>query len=133
MKKKLFTALVMVLCLCFSGSSLALVPDSDEISPEAIESTLSVNCGLSSTGGSNYLVWATATSSVTETITVSYRLYRVVGTTLTLISSASNTATGTSVSVSRTVSLSAGSYRVVATATGSISSSASKTRNYTIG
>lgn len=132
MKKKLFSTLLFLFCLAFSGSTLALAPDSDDVSPNAIESTLTVNCGLSSSGGSTYVAWASASSSVSETITVSYRLYRVVGTTLTLVSSGSSTSTGTSAYVSKPVSLSTGSYRIVASATGSVSSSASKTRNYTI-
>ena len=132
MKKKLFSTLLFLFCLAFSGSTFALAPDSDDVSPDATEFTLSVNCGLSSSGGSTYLAWASASSSVSETITVSYRLYRVVGTTLTLVSSGSSTSTGTSAYVSKSVTLSAGSYRIVASATGSVSSSASRTRNYTI-
>lgn len=133
MKKRLLAALMFVVCLCFTGSTFALAPDSEEtdgvISPM---SALSIDCGLSNSGGSTYLAWASATSPVTETITVTVKLYRVVGTTLTLITSGSNTVTGTSAYVSKSASLAAGSYRVVATATGSISSSASRTRNYTV-
>lgn len=132
MKKKLFAAFVMILSLAFSSSTLALTPETGEedgvISPMSV---LSVDCGLSGSG-SSYTAWATATSSVTETIIVTVKLYRVVGSTLTLITSGSNTVTGTSASVSRNATLSAGSYRVVATASGSISSSASRTRNYTV-
>ncbi|MDD4311785.1 MAG: hypothetical protein PHW41_04815 [Eubacteriales bacterium] len=132
MKKKLLSALVFLFCLAFTGSTFALEPDSKDAAPSATRSTLSVNCGLSSSGGSTYLAWASATSSVSETITVRYRLYRVVGSTLTLVSSSSSTATGTSAYVSKPVTLSAGSYRLVASATGSVSSTASRTRNYTI-
>ena len=130
--KKRFAAILMILILCFSTSSLALAPDTQEeiiISPMSV---LSVDCGLVHNSGSSYTAWASATSSVSETITVTVKLYRVVGSTLTLITSGSNTVTGTSASVSRNATLSAGSYRVVATASGSISSSASRTRNYTV-
>lgn len=132
MKKRLLAAFILLLTLCLSGSALALAPESEEKEIISPKSTLSVNCGLTHSSGSTYLAWATATSSVSETITVTVKLYRVVGSTLTLITSGSNTASGTSASVSRSASLSAGSYRVVATATGSISSSASRTRNYTV-
>ncbi|HML66796.1 MAG TPA: hypothetical protein PKA81_00230 [Clostridia bacterium] len=133
MKKRLLAILMLVLCLCYTGSTFALAPDEEttdiEISPLSV---LSVDCGLSNSGGSTYLAWANATSSVSETITVTVKLYRVVGSTLTLITSGSNTASGTSAYVSKSASLTAGSYRVVATASGSISSSASRTRNYTV-
>ena len=132
MKKKLLAALIMVLCLAYTGSTFALAPDSHRVTRDAIESTLSVDCGLTNNGGGSYTAWGSASSSVSETITVTVKLYRVVGGTLTLITSGSNTATGTSASVSRNATLSAGSYRVVATATGSVSSSASRTRNYTV-
>ena len=132
MKKKLLAALIMVLCLAYTGSTFALAPDSHRVTRDAIESTLSVDCGLTNNGGGSYTAWGSATSSVSETITVTVKLYRVVGSTLTLITSGSNTATGTSAYVSRNATLSAGSYRVVVTATGSVSSSASRTRNYTV-
>ena len=130
--KKRFAAILMILILCFSTSSLALAPDTEEDGTVSPMSVLSVDCGLTHNSGSSYTAWATATSSVSETITVTVRLYRVVGGTLTLITSGSKTATGTSASISKTATLSAGSYRVVATASGSISSSASRTRNYTV-
>ena len=132
MKKRLIATFLLIVCLAFTGSTLALAPDpiaKIDISPMSV---LSVDCGLTSNGGSSYTAWGRATSSVTETLTVTVKLYRVVGTTLTLITSGSNTVTGTSAYVSRSATLSAGSYRVVATATGSISSSASRTRNYTV-
>ena len=132
MKKRLLAALLLIVMLAFSGSALAEVPEAEEdvvISPMSV---LSVNCGLTSNGGSSYTAWASATSSVSETITVTVRLYRVVGSTLTLITSGGNTVSGTSASVSKSATLSAGSYRVVGSATGSISSSASRTRNYTV-
>ena len=132
MKKKLLAALIMVLCLAYTGSTFALAPDSHRVTQDAIESTLSVDCGLTNNGGGSYTAWSSASSSVSETITVTVKLYRVVGSTLTLITSGSNTATGTSAYVSRNATLSAGSYRVVVTATGSVSSSASRTRNYTV-
>ena len=132
MKKKVFAALIMVLCLAYTSSTFALAPESHEVTRNAILSTLSVDCGLTTNGGGSYTAWGSASSSVSETIKVTVKLYRVVGGTLTLITSGSNTATGTSASVSRNATLSAGSYRVVATATGSISSSASRTRNYTV-
>lgn len=132
MKKRLIAAFLFLVCLAFTGSAFALAPDpvaNGDITPLSV---LSVDCGLISNGGSSYTAWGRATSSVTETITVTVKLYRVVGTTLTLITSGSNTVTGTTAYVSRNATLSAGSYRVVATATGSISSSGSRTRNYTI-
>ena len=132
MKKKLLAAMIMVLCLAYTGSTFALAPDSHRVTRDAIESTLSVDCGLTNNGGGSYTAWGSASSSVSETITVTVKLYRVVGSTLTLITSGSNTATGTSAYVSRNATLSAGSYRVVVTATGSVSSSASRTRNYTV-
>jgi len=132
MKRRLIATFLLIVCLAFTGSTLALAPDPVsrfDISPMSV---LSVDCGLTSNGGSSYTAWGRATSSVTETLTVTVKLYRVVGTTLTLITSGSNTVTGTTAYVSRNATLSAGSYRVVATATGSISSSASRTRNYTV-
>lgn len=134
MKKKLLAILMLVLCLCYTGSTFALAPDQEESSDVVYSpmSALSVDCGLASSGGSTYLAWGSASSSVSETITVTVKLYRVVGTTLTLITSGSNTVSGTSAYVSRSASLSAGSYRVVATATGSVSGSGSRTRNYTV-
>lgn len=132
MKKKLLTVLIMILCLAYTGSTFALAPDSHAVTRDAIESTLSISCGLTNNGGGSYTAWSSATSSVSETITVTVKLYRVVGGTLTLITSGSNTVSGTSASVSRNATLSAGSYRVVATATGSSSPSVSRTRNYTI-
>jgi len=132
MKKRLIAAFLLVVLLAFTGNTLALAPDSfvkKDITPMSV---LTVDCGLTSNGGSSYTAWATGTSGVSETITVTVKLYSVVGSTLTLITSGSNTVTGTSASVSRNATLSAGSYRVVGTATGSISSSASRTRNYTV-
>jgi len=132
MKKKLLCALILVICLGFTGSTFALAPDSHDVTRGAIESTLSVDCGLTNNGGGSYTAWSSASSSVSETITVTVKLYRVVGGTLTLLTSGSNTVSGTSASVSRNATLPAGSYRVVATATGSVSSSVSRTRNYTV-
>lgn len=132
MKKRIFAAFLLIVALCFSGSALALPPDAEEDGVLSPMSALSVNCGLTHNSGSSYTAWATATSSVSETITVTVKLYRVVGGTLTLITSGSNTVSGTSASVSKNATLSAGSYRVVATASGSLSSSASRTRNYTV-
>ena len=134
MKKRLLATLMLLLTLCYTGSTFALAPDQEESSDIVISpmSTLSVNCGLTNSGGSTYLAWGSASSTVSETITVTVRLYRVVGSTLTLITSGSKTVTGTSVSVSKSASLSAGSYRVVASATGSVSGSGSRTRNYTV-
>jgi hypothetical protein len=132
MKRRLIATFLLIVCLAFTGSTLALAPDpiaKIDISPM---STLTANCGLNSNGGSSYTAWASASSYVSETLTINVKLYRVVGTTLTLITSGSNTVTGTYAYVSRNATLSAGSYRVVATATGSISSSASRTRNYTV-
>jgi len=132
MKKRLVAAFLLIVLLAFTGSTFALAPDpvaSVDISPMSV---LSVDCGLTNNGGGSYTAWGRATSTVTETITVTVKLYRVVGTTLTLITSGSNTVTGTSAYVSRNATLSAGSYRVVATGTGSVSSSASRTRNYTV-
>lgn len=133
MKKRLLATLMLLLTLCYTGSTFALAPD-DESTDAVISpmSTLSVDCGLTSSGGSTYLAWGSTSSTVSETITVTVRLYRVVGSTLTLITSGSKTVTGTSVSVSKSASLSAGSYRVVASATGSVSGSGSRTRNYTV-
>ena len=134
MKRRLLATLMLVLCLCYTGSTFALAPD-PENSTDAVMSpmsTLSVDCGLSNSGGSSYIAWGSASSTVSETITVSVKLYRVVGSTLTLITSGSNTVSGSSASVSRTATLSAGSYRVVASATGSVSGSGSRTRNYTV-
>lgn len=131
MKKKFLSALVLLLTLCFTTSTFAVGPDSEE-APVSTDSVLSLSCGLTHNSGSSYTAWATATSSVTETITVNVRLYRVVGSTLTLITSGSNTVYGTSASVSRTATLSAGSYRVVASASGSSSGSVSTSRNYTV-
>ena len=131
MKRKLLSALIMLLCLGFSGGALAVAPDVEEDGIISPMSTLSVDCGLSGSG-SSYTAWASASSTVTETITVTVRLYRVVCGTLTLITSGSKTVTGTSAYISKSATLTPGSYRVVATATGSISSSASRTRNYTV-
>ena len=133
MKKRLLATLMLLLTLCYTGSTFALAPD-DESTDAVISpmSTLSVDCGLTSSGGSTYLAWGSASSTVSETITVTVRLYRVVGSTLTLITSGSSTASGTSAYVSKSASLSAGSYRVVASATGSVSGSGSRTRNYTV-
>ena len=101
MKKKLFIALVMVLCLGFSGSTLALEPDSDKVSPDSILSVLSPDCGLTSNGGGSYTAWASVSSTVSETLTITVKLYRVVGSTLTLITSGSNTVTGTYAYISK--------------------------------
>ncbi|HWQ96759.1 MAG TPA: hypothetical protein VN538_01505 [Clostridia bacterium] len=132
MKKRLIAAFLLVVLLAFTGSTFALAPDvavKKDITPMSV---LTVDCGLTNNGGSSYTAWGSASSSVSETITVTVKLYRVVGSTLTLITSGSNTVTGTSAYVSKSATLSAGSYRVVATATGSISSSGSRTRNYTV-
>jgi hypothetical protein len=125
---------MLVLCLCYTGSTFALAPDQEESTDVVYSpmSTLSVDCGLSSSGGSTYLAWGSASSSVSETITVTVKLYRVVGGTLTLITSGSKTVSGSSASISKSATLSAGSYRVVASATGSVSGSGSRTRNYTV-
>ncbi|MPN29746.1 hypothetical protein SDC9_177199 [bioreactor metagenome] len=133
MKKRLLAILMLVLCLCYTGSTFALAPD--EESTDGVISPMSAlypDCGLTSNGGSSYTVWASVSSTVSEALTINVKLYRVVGSTLTLITSGSNTVSGTSASVSKSATLSAGSYRVVATATGSISSSGSRTRNYTV-
>lgn len=132
MKKRILAALLLIVMLAFSGSALADAPKAEEDGTMSILSVLSVDCGLTNNGGGSYTAWGSASSTVSETITVTVKLYRVVGGTLTLITSGSNTATGTSAYVSRSATLSAGSYRVVASATGSISSSASRTRNYTV-
>ncbi|MBA4348006.1 MAG: hypothetical protein C0413_04050 [Clostridiales bacterium] len=133
MKRRLIAAILLIVILAITGSTFALAPDpvaNIDISPMSV---LAVDCGLTSNGGSSYTAWGSASSTVSETITVTVKLYRVVGTSTTLITSGSNTVTGTYAYVSKSATLSAGSYRVVATASGSISSSASRTRNYTIG
>lgn len=133
MKKRILATFLLIVLLAFTGSTFAIAPDPIADIGILSVTSLTADCGLNSNGGSSYTAWGRATSSVSETITVTVKLYRVVGTTTTLITSGSNTVTGTSAYVSRSATLSAGNYRVVATASGSISSSASKTRNYTIG
>ena len=64
MKKKLLAALIMVLCLAYTGSTFALAPDSHRVTRDAIESTLSVDCGLTNNGGGSYTAWGSASSSM---------------------------------------------------------------------
>lgn len=135
MKKRIAALLIaLMLMLTFSGSALALGPDDAEDTGDGtvvIMAAVSLSSGLTHVSGSSYLPWATASTGTSDTITASFKLYRVVGSTLTLVASASKSATGTSVTASKSVTLSAGSYRLVSTGTSS-TATVTQTKNYTV-
>jgi hypothetical protein len=132
MKKRIATLfLALLLMLSISGNTLALTADPVDDGTVSIMSAVTISCGLTLVSGSSYRPWATATTGTSDTITASFKLYRVVGSTLTLVTSGSNSTTGTSVTASKTVTLSAGSYRIVATGTSS-TATATQTKNYTV-
>lgn len=135
MKKRMVALLLaLMLMLCVSGSTLALGPDDEESAGDGtvgIMAAVSLSSGLTHVSGSSYRPWATASTATSDTLSVSFKLYRVVGGTLTLVASASKSATGTSVTASKSVTLSAGSYRLVSTGTSS-TATVSQTKNYTV-
>ena len=132
MKKRIVTLLLaLVLVLSISGNTLALGQDVTSDGEFVILAAVSISCGLTHVSGSSYRPWATATTGTSDTISASFRLYRVVGGTETLVSSGSNSTTGTSVTASKTVTLSAGTYKIYATGTSS-TATANTSKNYTV-
>lgn len=132
MKKRIVTLLLaLVLVLSISGNTLALGQDVTSDGEVVILAAVSISCGLTHVSGSSYRPWATATTGTSDTISASFRLYRVVGGTETLVSSGSNSTTGTSVTASKTVTLSAGTYKIYATGTSS-TATANTSKNYTV-
>lgn len=132
MKKRIVTLLLaLVLVLSISGNTLALGQDVTSDGEVVILAAVSISCGLTHVSGSSYRPWATASTGTSDTISASFRLYRVVGGTETLVSSGSNSTTGTSVTASKTVTLSAGTYKIYATGTSS-TATANTSKNYTV-
>ena len=132
MKKRIVTLLLaLVLILSISGNTLALGQEETSDGEVVILAAVSISCGLTHVSGSSYRPWATATTGTSDTISASFRLYRVVGGTETLVSSGSNSTTGTSVTASKTVTLSAGTYKIYATGTSS-TATANTNQSYTV-
>ncbi|MEA4870874.1 MAG: hypothetical protein VB062_09650 [Christensenella sp.] len=132
MKKRIATLLLaLALLLSISGNTLAVGQDNTDDGTVVILAAVSISCGLTHVSGSSYRPWATATTATTDTISASFRLYRVVGGTETLVTSGSNSATGTSVTASKTVTLSAGTYKIYATGTSS-TATANTNKSYTV-
>lgn len=132
MKKRIVTLLLaLVLILSISGNTLALGQEETSDGEVVILAAVSISCGLTHVSGSSYRPWATATTGTSDTISASFRLYRVVGGTETLVSSGSNSTTGTSVTASKTVTLSAGTYKIYATGTSS-TATANTNKSYTV-
>lgn len=128
MRKRLISLMiVMMACLTFAGSTLALGADDIVVQPR---SSVTVTCGLSKSG-SQYKVWSKTQVSFSGDLAASVSLYQVINGSEVFITSASASATGTTVTASKLRTLSSGTYKVYGSGT-SGSSSGSKSSTITI-
>lgn len=127
--KRRFVSLVIVMLICLSlvGNTLALNSDEAIVQPM---SSISVTCGLTASG-SQYKVWSKTQVSFSGDLTASVSLYQVINGSEVFITSASASATGTTVTASKLRTLSSGTYKVYGSGT-SGSSSGSKSSTITI-
>ncbi|NLI54165.1 MAG: hypothetical protein GX417_07535 [Clostridiales bacterium] len=124
MKRRIFSlVIVMVLCLVLAGNTLALSSDDVVVQPRA---AIVVTCGLTAVGG-QYKAWARTEAAFTDTLTARVVLYRVVNGSLTFVTSANASTTGTSVTASKTQTLTSGTYRVYGYGTSSTASGSTST------
>lgn len=128
MKRRLVSlVIVMMICLSLAGNALALSSDFIVAQPM---STITVTCGLAASG-SQYKVWSKTQVSFSGNLTASVSLYQVINGSEVFITSASASATGTTVTASKLRTLSSGTYKVYGSGT-SGSSSGSKSSTITI-
>lgn len=110
MKRRLGSlVIVMLVCLSLAGNALAL--SSDDIVVVQPLSALSITCGLT-VSGSQYRVWSKTKTNFSDDLTASVSLYQVVNGSEVFVTSASASATGTTVTASKLRSLSSGTYKV---------------------
>ena len=128
MKRSIISfAIVMMICLSFTGSAFALNNDDAAIQPR---SAISVTCGLTQSG-SQYRLWSKTKTSFSDDITASASLYQIVNGSEVFITSVSASSIGTTVTASKLRTLSPGTYRVYGYGTAG-SSSGSKSITVTI-
>ena len=119
MKRRLVSlVIVLAFCLSLTGNALALNSDDAFVQPM---SSVGVTCGLTKSG-SQYKAWSRTEASVSTNLTASVYLYQVVGGSEVLITSASNSGSGTSLTASKTRSLTSGTYVVRGSGTAGSSS-----------
>ena len=119
MKRRLVSlAIVMLICLSLAGNTLALSNDVALVQPK---SAVGVTCGLTKSG-SQYKAWSRTEVSLSTNLTASVYLYQVVGGSEVLITSASNSGSGTSLTASKTRTLASGTYVVRGSGTAGSSS-----------
>jgi len=120
MKRRLVSlVIVLAVCLSLTGNALALKNDGVIMAPLSL---VSVSCGLTKSG-SQYRIWSTTETNLSESLTASVSLYQVVNGSEVFVTSASATATGTSVTAKKTRTLAAGTYKIYGSGSGNTSSS----------
>ena len=120
MKRRLVPlVIVMMVCLSLAGNALALSSDEVVMMPLSL---VSVTCGLSKSG-SQYRVWSTTETNLSESLTASVSLYQVVNGSEVYITSASASATGASVTAKKTRTITSGTYKIYGSGSGNTSSS----------
>jgi len=120
MKRRLVSiVIVMLVCLSLTGNALALSNDEVVMMPLSL---VSVTCGLTKSG-SQYRVWSTTETNLSESLTASVSLYQVVNGSEVFITSASASGTGTSVTAKKTRTLTSGTYKIYGSGSANSSSS----------
>ena len=109
--KRRVISVTLVLMMCFFLCGGALAQSSDDAVPQP-RGAITLYAGLDNLGGGSYRPRATIETGSSESLSVSFTLYKVVGGSEQYITSGSNSGTGRKVTASKTVSLSSGTYRI---------------------
>lgn len=110
MKQRLISiVLVLMMCCLICGNALA--QSSDDAAPQP-RGAITLYAGLDNLGGGSYRPRATIETGSSESLYVSFTLYKVVDGDEVYITSDSNRGTGRKVTASKIVSLSSGRYHM---------------------
>lgn len=129
-KRMICLLLALVICLTTVGSTMAL-GNKMNTTAQQTRGAISLSYGLTNLGNGTYRPWATIETLSTESLSVSFTLYRIVNGARQYVTSGSATGSGTELTASKTVTLSSGTYLLVASGSGN-TTTGSGSRYYSI-
>lgn len=110
-RRTLCLLMALAICLTTVGNTLALGNDAEQ--PQPRRGAITLYCGLDNLGNGNFRARATIETGGTETLSVNFTLYKVVGSSEQYVTSGSKSnVVGTKATASKTVALSSGTYHL---------------------
>lgn len=129
-KRMICLLLTLVICLTTAGSTMALGNKMDTTAQQT-RGAVDLSYGLTNLGNGKYRPWATIETLSTESLSVSFTLYRIVNGARQYVTSSRASGSGTEKTASKAVTLSSGTYLVVASGSGN-TTSGSGSRYYSV-